>query len=118
MAEKERIAPIKITDKDSGNVYVLDFNRDAVRFAEARGFVLDDVAKFPGTKFEELWFYAFRMHHKNLSREKTNKIYELLGGMTEAILMRLFELYQQAQVSNNIQDEDDLKENPHVAVEL
>lgn len=118
MADKERIEPIRITDNDSGNTYVLDFNRDSVRFAESRGFKLEDVPDYPSTKFEEFFFYAFRANHKNLSREKANKLYEKMGGMTERVLARLLDLYQQAQVSNNIQDEDDLKENPHVTVEL
>lgn len=116
--DKERIEPIKITDNDSGNVYVLDFTRDSVRFAESRGFKLEDVPDYPTTKFEEFFFFAFRAHHKNLPREKANKLYEKMGGMTDKVLTRLIDLYQQAQVANNIQDEDDLAANPHVTVEL
>lgn len=116
--DKERIEPIKITDNDNGNVYILDFNRESVKFAEGRGFVLDDVPKFPGTMFEDIFYYAFRANHKNLSREKTNKLYEKMGGVTDKVISRLVELYQQALISNNIQDEADLAANPHVTVEL
>lgn len=115
----DKITPIRITDKESGEVYELDFNRESVSFAERNGFKLEDVADFPATKVKEIFFYAFRAHHKKMSRGQTDKILEeKLHGLTPAILERLIELYQQAVVSNNIQDEDELAENPLVTVEL
>lgn len=114
----ERINPIRITDKESGEVYELDFNRDSVAFAERSGFKLEDVGDFPATKIAEFFYYAFRWHHKKMSRGQTDKLLEKLGGVTGRMLERLIELYQQAVVANNIQDEDELAENPHVTVEL
>ena len=90
----DKINPIKIRNKESGEVYELEFNRASVAFAESRGFDIDDVSKFPMTKVEELFYYAFRMHHKNISREKANRIlWEDLGGLPEGAVKRLVELY-------------------------
>ena len=41
----ERVPSIKFTDNDTGNVYELDFCRESVKFAEARGFKQEDIAK-------------------------------------------------------------------------
>lgn len=90
----EKVNPIILRDNENGNVYTLEFNRDSVRFAENRGFDINDVARFPMTKLPELFFYAFRMHHKNVSREKTDRIlFDDLGGMPEGMAERLGVLY-------------------------
>lgn len=115
---EERICPARITDNDDGTVYELDFSRESVRFAEMRGFKLEDVNDFPVTKFSELFYFALRKNHRSFSKEKADKLYEKLGGMTEKLLIRLIQLYQQAAVSNNLQDEEELAKNDHVTVEL
>ena len=116
----DRVNPIRITDKDTGEVYELDFNRESVRFMATQEFTVDEsIINFVATKGEELWYYAFRANHRKLARNQTDKLYEKMGGLTPQIIKRLVDLYNQALMSNNIiQDEDDLKENPHVAVEL
>lgn len=116
MENKERINPIHITFSESGNSYELDFNREAVKVAEAREFVTEDVIKFPQTKVPELFYYAFRMHHKNVSRQRTDELLEKLGGMTPKMLERLILLYQQAQMSNILTEEEDLEKNGAVTV--
>jgi hypothetical protein len=96
MAENtvEKINPIKLTDNESGTVYTLEFNRESIRFAEARGFDIDDVGKYPLTKIPELFWYAFRMHHKNVSKEKAERIlFDDLGGMPSGMAERLGALY-------------------------
>ena len=62
---EDRVKPARLVDQNTGDEYVLDFNRDSIRFAEARGFKPDDVLSFPATKIPELFFYAFRKNHKN-----------------------------------------------------
>ena len=115
----DRINPIRFTDKDSGEVYELDFNRESVKFMATQGFVMDDFVDMIATKGEELWYYSFRAHHRRLSRAQTDKLYEKMGGLAPKVIKRLIELYQQALMSNNIvQDDEDLDANPHVAVEL
>ena len=68
----EIVKPIILTDTETKEKFTLEFNRESVYFAEGRGFNIDDVARIPMTKIHELFYYAFRMHHKNVSRQKTN----------------------------------------------
>ena len=90
----ERVNPIIIRNEDTGDEYTLEFNRESIRFAEQRGFDIADVGKFPMTKLPELFFYAFRMHHRNVSREKTDRIlFDDLGGMPDGLAERLGALY-------------------------
>ncbi len=109
MAEKikatdDRIPAITLNSPD-GTTYTLDFNRDTVAFAESRGFEVDNVLKFPVTYFPELFYLAFRMHHGpkngNITRFKTDEIYEALGGFSPEFLQTLLGLYNQAAYSNN-----------------
>ena len=83
--------PIILKNKETE--YTLEFNRESVKFAELRGFNIDDVSNFPMTKIPELFFYAFRMHHKNIARDKTDKILEEMGGLPDGFIARLVELY-------------------------
>ena len=114
----ERVNPIRMTMKVTGDVYELDFSRDTVRFAEAREFKLEDVTMYPATKVPELWFYSFRKNHKSLSKQQTDKILTDIGGITPAILERLVTLYNQATQSNNLQDEEDFEKNGVATVEM
>ena len=115
----ERIEPIRITDKDTGETYVLDFSRESVRFVEAQNFKIDETFDFPNTNIPKLFFYAFRMHHKKMAKNQTDALLDKLGGLTGKIAERLVLLYQQATTSNNIiQDDEDLEKNSHVTVEL
>ena len=97
MASKEvneQVKPIILHDAENGIDYTLEFNRETIKFAEARGFDIDDVGKYPMSKLPELFYYAFRMHHKNVSREKTDRIlFEDLGGMPNGMAERLGALY-------------------------
>lgn len=117
---EERVNPIKITDKDTGEVYELDFNRESVKFMAGQGFVMDDnFVDLIAKSGEELWYYAFRANHRRLSRTQTDKLYEKMGGLAPKVIKRLMELYNQALMSNHIvQDDEDLDANPHIAVEL
>jgi len=114
----EKINPLRITVNGSGETYELNFSRDSVQFAERREFVVDDVLKFPQTKVPEFFFYAFRMNHKGLSRSQTDDILNKMGGLSPKVLERLMLLYNQAQMSNNLQDDEDLEKNGAVTVEL
>ena len=90
----ERVNPITIRNEETGDEYTLEFNRETIRFAEQRGFDIADVSRFPMTKLPELFFYAFRMHHKNVSKEKTDRIlFDDLGGMPDGMAERLGVLY-------------------------
>lgn len=114
----ERIMPAVITDNKTGEKFELDFNRDSVRFAENRGFELDNVAKFPVNGVSDLFFYSFRMHHRNVARDKTDKLMERWGGIPEKLLTRLIMLYQQAMTANNVQTDEDAAKNAELTLEL
>lgn len=118
MNDKERVKPIFISDKETGDRYELDFSRDSIVFAESRKFDPDDIFKYPATKIPEFFFYAFRKNHRSIAREKTDKLLARMGGLTEQMLVRLAKLYEQARTSNNFQDEEDLAKNEFVSVEM
>lgn len=114
---KELAKPIRLVDNETGESYILEFDRDTVKWAEQRGFDPDLVTKFPMTVGADFFFYAFRMHHRNIARDKTDKIlFDYLGGINETtgkILARLMELYY--QTFDTLADK---AENPRIAVEL
>jgi hypothetical protein len=90
----EKVKPLILTDNETGEKYTLEFSRESVKFAEARGFDIGDVNKFPMTKLPDLFYYAFRMHHRNIARERTDRIlFDDLGGLPAAGLERLYMLY-------------------------
>lgn len=90
--ETTEVKPITLED-EKGHVYTLEFNRSAVKFAESRGFVLDDVAKYPLTKITDLFYYAFYMHHRGITKEKTDELYKEIGKLPDGFLERLVQLY-------------------------
>ena len=87
------VKPMKITDTTNGDVFTLEFDKESVRFAESRGFDIDDVAKYPLTKVEELFWYAFRKHHKRVDLLKARKLLEGIGPLPEDFIERLASLY-------------------------
>ena len=117
--KKEKAKPIRLIDNETGESYILEFNRDTVKWAEQRGFVPEQVTQFPMTVGADFFFYAFRMHHKNIARDKTDKIlFDVLGGINETtgkIFARLMELY--VGTYSSFSDEE-AEANPRMAVEL
>lgn len=123
MNEIDRVKPIRITDhkgiiKNPEDVYELDFSRESVAFAEARGFKVEEVPVYPVTRISELFYYAFRKKHRSVAREKTDKFMEAWGGLPESVLKRLIELYTQAATANNIQVDEDAEKNETATVEM
>lgn len=93
--DDKRVKPIILKDDSNGDIFVLEFNRDTVKYAEARGFKIGAFDEGQViTTTEELFFYAFRMHHPNKSKADTDKIlYEKLHGLPTGMLDRLIDLY-------------------------
>jgi len=110
----ERVKPIVIRDTETNEQYTLEYDRDSVRFAENRGFVLEDLDKYRMTKTVEFFWYAFRMHHKRVSLADAENILKKIGGMTEPVAKRLVELWMQTYDSLGTEEE----KNPNVTVEL
>lgn len=118
--ENERVKPIVLHDADEERDYTLEFDLESVRFAQARGFDSDDIAKFPVIKTEELFYYAFRKNHKNVSKEKTDKIlWNKLGGignLPEGFLERLIMLYYDP--INAVKNAEETGKNASMTVEM
>lgn len=89
----ETVSPITIRDTETGDVFTLEFDRESVKFAESRGFMIEDVGNFPMTKIPELFWYAFRKNHKRISKEQAERILDLIGGVRPGLLERLGALY-------------------------
>lgn len=122
MAKKEvneRVKPIILRDTESGTEYTLEFNRESVRFAESRGFKIEDVTEFPMLKIPELFYYSFRAHHKNISREKTDRMIDEdwggIGNLPEGLLERLGQLYSVPFEATKTEEE---RKNSKLTVEL
>ena len=112
---ENRVNPMRITDPDTGDVYVLEFSREAVQFAERRGFKIMGVQDNPETGIADLFFYAFRKNHRHVARGKTARMLEELGGLLPAEVSRLQELYSAAITSLNVEGE---RKNARLRVEL
>lgn len=118
MSDINKVKPITLTDKETGDKYVLEFSRESVRFAEDRKFDLADVARFPMTKVPELFFYAFRMHHRNMARNQTDKILlEDLKGLPDGMLERLGALYS-VPYDVLVSEDDGEEKNARMTVEF
>ena len=90
---KAKIKPVIIHDTENNRDYTLEFNRDAIKFAEGRGFRLQDVDNFPMSKVPEFFWYAFRMHHPSFSLRQAEEMLDRMGGMSDALGRRLGELW-------------------------
>ena len=92
----ERIKPVVINDDEHHCEYTLEFNRDVVRQAEKDGFNIMAVDTQP-LAFYDLWYYAFRMHHKRVARSETNRLLEEIAeannGIPDGLVARIIELY-------------------------
>ena len=114
--EDKPIKPIILKDDSNGDVYVLEFDRASVKYAEMHGFSTSD-EDLRMTDIEEIFYYAFRKHHPNMSKADTDKVlYDKLGGVTREMLERLAELYA-APFKTLVRDEDKAK-NSTVTVEM
>lgn len=115
----DRIAPIKITMNRTGEVYELDFNREAVYLMDREGFKVDEIADYPATNIPKLFYYSFRKNHRKMSKSQTDKILrEDLHGLTPQMVERLIMLYMQVATDDNMQEEEDLGKNSLVTVEM
>ena len=110
----ERVKPIIIKDKKNKREYTLEFDRDSIRFAESRGFKLEEVDEYVMTKVPEFFWYSFRMHHKSVALNQAEEILKEIGGFNEAIAKRLVELWIQTYDSLGSEE----TKNPDMTVEL
>lgn len=114
----DKVLPMTLTDSETGEKYKLEFSRESVKFAESRGFSIGEVGDFPMTKLPDLFFYAFRMHNKNVARSKTDKmLFDDLEGLTAEQIERLVQLYS-APMQALIRDDEADGKNLKMTVEM
>ena len=117
----ERIKPIKLTDKEAGKTYTLDFCRKSVDLMAQNHFAFGkETFDYLAKDGPELFFYAMIANDEKVTRREADRIYhDVLGGITPAIAERLLELYMQALDDSKVfQTDEDLAANPRVAVEM
>ena len=116
----ENVRPIILKDTETKAEYTLEFDRESVYFAEARGFNIDDVSRMPMTKIHELFYYAFRMHHPKVSRQKTDKMLDDeiggIGNLPDGFIERLYLLYS-APFDSMVEDNGEEK-NAKVQIQM
>lgn len=102
---------------EDGESYTLEFNRKTVSEAERDGFRREDAGDMLMTRVPELFYYAFRMHHPNIKRAKTDEIlFDDLGGLTDDQIERLIDLYSAPYAT--LVNENGTPKNSKVTVNL
>ena len=66
-------------DKD----YVLEYNREAIKYMEQRGFSLDKFTDAPASMMDIAFEALFLKNHKQTSMGKIKEIYEKIGNKKE-----------------------------------
>lgn len=118
---EDRVKPVRMTDEIDGKVYELDFCRESILFAQRNKFSLEDALAYPAVGLRDLFYYSFRKNHKNVARDKTDKLFDRWGGgIPDKLAKRLIKLYQQAEASNSIvlDDDEEARKNSKLTLEI
>lgn len=108
--------PIIITMED-GKEYTLEFDRKSIVYAENMGFSTDDVDSKMMNRVPELFNYAFKKNHPEVTMEESDRIlFDELGGVWEGLVTRLVELYADGYLA--LVNEEGKPKNPKVRVLL
>lgn len=113
---KVNVKPIIIKDKETNEEYTLQFNAETVKYAESKGFNIENLDDKKLTLFTDLFYYSFLMHHKGIAKSTTDGVLEKMGGFPNGFMQRLCELYL-APYMMLVQDEESRK-NALVTVEM
>lgn len=110
---------VRITNKVTGDVYTLEFSRASVLFAQQRNFDPSDIGNKSLIAVPDLLYYAMRMHHAGMSREKVDRLFEDLfpDGIPFTLIKRLVNLYDQAATSRVILEGEEDGKNVDTIVE-
>ena len=104
----KRVQPIVIKDEHGEEKYVLEFDRNSVRYAESQGFDVTAVDKKPFTELTDLFYFAFRKNHPKVTREQAEQVLQDIGRLSTPLVERLVALYN-ATLETLMADEDSLK---------
>lgn len=114
----EAVKPAKVTYSPTGDVYVLDFSRASVVFAQERDFNPDNIFDKPTITIPLLFWYSLRKNHQNIAKNQADKLFGSLfpDGMPASLIDRLLALYNQAALTNIIAGDEE--KNAQTVVEL
>lgn len=85
---------ITLTDKSTGKVYTLEFNRKSIEMMERQGFILNELTDKPATMLPMLFRGAFLMHHPTVRRDVIDALYDAIPNKT-ALIEKLSEMYSE-----------------------
>ena len=112
----DRVEPMVIKF-ENGEKYTLQFNRETAAELEQDGFKREDIGDMPMTRVPQIFHFAFKMHHPQITREKTDEIlFNDLGGLTEGQIEKLGELFMVPYTT--LINEDGKPKNAKVTVSL
>ena len=110
-SEEEKIEPVTIYDKNGNFKYLLEFDRNTVKFAETRGIKPQTIEGNMGMiEIEELFFCSFRKHQPKMSKADTDKVIKEIGGITPKLLVRLCQLFELPYTELLTDDDDEENE--------
>lgn len=89
--------------------YTLEFNRRTIRSMEASGFKVD--TDLPLTMILTLFHGAFQMHHRKVTQDFTEKVWDAQRGK-DKLLTELIAMYTEVISSLMNEDEEEEDENP------
>lgn len=92
----------------NGDDYTLEFNRKIVKRMEENGFVVD--TNKPATMISDLFKGAFMMHHKRISPDLVEEIWDAQRGK-DKLLGELVSMYTEP-IASLMDEEEGEDENP------
>ncbi len=102
---------ITLTDKSTGKVYTLEFNRRAIEVMERQGFVITEIDTKPATMIPMLFRGAFMMHHPTVGRDVIDALYDAIPDK-RALIEKLTDMYSEpllALISDSEADEGNVE---------
>lgn len=111
--------PIIIRDNTNDQVYTLEFSRETAVFTDNQGFRVSEFDDKLTEMLPILFYGAFRMHHKNVSRAETDNIlFNKLHGLTPEAVQRLAQLYGATREALIHEVDEEEAKNAQATVEL
>ncbi len=89
--------------------YTLEYTLRTASRANEDGFVLDEMGEKPALMIPKLVYWAFVRHHKGITKQQTETIYEWIRDKT-GFITALAEMYAEA-VNALIDDDEEEKGN-------
>ena len=115
----ERVKPIIIRDAEKGVEYTLQFNRESVKFTNMQGFKLSELTDNPEVMLPILFYGAFRWHHKDVSRQRTDKmLWDEISPVPQDFVVRLMDLYLEPRDSLINDEPSEERKNSNLTVEF